>query len=498
MAGNLGPDRAGEPCDTHEVCEPGLHQGCPSEPCSPHLGIGEPQLDVEFFVREPVRRALAGYDFGYLFRAVRRHVGLTQQELGNLLELDQDRISRVERGERRLRDISIIARVASRLGIPPVLLGFDPGTVSVEWPDVGETRAVDWVRRRDFSWIVAGIILGVGVDALDAERLDALLPTGRAAAATTRIGLADVEAIEQATAVFRHSDFSRGGGVCRPMAVAKLRSVLALYHAACDSAVRGRLMVATADLGMVAAWASYDAERHNDARRLWMIALGVARQADHPRATDLTADLLLDMAHQALHLRRPQEALSLVQLGYGVAASRTHPVSACTASYLASNQAWCHAAQGNAQACDRALGQAIEHFSQADPDAAAPWTAHVDTAELAAQQGHAYYTLALATADVKHAAQAVPLLREAVDGYGPAYARSRAVNLAGLAGAQALTGDLDTAARTSHHAVEEITALASPRAYDRLHTLDTVLRPYATDPAVDEVRGEIHAALAVA
>jgi hypothetical protein len=173
-------------------------------------------------------------------------------------------------------------------------------------------------------------------------------------------------------------------------------------------------------------------------------------------------------------------------------------VSAATASYLASNQAWCHAAQGNAQACDRALGQAIEHFSQADPDAAAPWTAHVDTAELAAQQGHAYYTLALATADVKHAAQAVPLLREAVDGYGPAYARSRAVNLAGLAGAQALSGDLDTAARTSHHAVDEITALASPRAYDRLHTLDTVLEPYATDPAVREVRGEIHAALAVA
>ncbi|HET9117384.1 MAG TPA: hypothetical protein VFN75_04785 [Pseudonocardiaceae bacterium] len=50
--------------------------------------------------------------------------------------------------------------------------------------------------------------------------------------------------------------------------------------------------------------ASYDAERHNDARRLWMIALSVARQADHPRAMDLTAGLLLDMAHQSLHLRR--------------------------------------------------------------------------------------------------------------------------------------------------------------------------------------------------
>src|SRR5262249_35919927 len=162
--------------------------------------IGEPLLGAEFFTRELVRRAIAGYDFGYLFRAVRRHAGLTQQQLGTLLELGQDRVSRIERGERRLRDISIIARVTSRLAIPPALLGFDPGTVSVEWPDVDEARAVDWVRRRDFSWIVAGIVLGVGVDALDIDRLDVLLPTGRAAPAVARIGLADVEAIEQATA----------------------------------------------------------------------------------------------------------------------------------------------------------------------------------------------------------------------------------------------------------------------------------------------------------
>ncbi len=85
-----------------------------------------------------------------------------------------------------------------------------------------------------------------------------------------------------------------------------------------------------------------------------------------------------------------------------------------------------------------------------------------------------------------------------MDGYGPAYTRSRAVNLAGLAGAHALTGDLDTAARTGHHAVEEITALASPRAYDRLRTLDTVLQPYGSDQSIGEIRDHIQAALAVA
>jgi hypothetical protein len=205
--------------------------------------------------------------------------------------------------------------------------------------------------------------VGWGVDALDADRLDALLPAGPTVSRTARIGAADVEAIEQATALFRRSDFSQGGGMCRPMVVAKLRSVLALHHATCTSAVRERLMMATADLGK---------------------------------------------AHQSPHLRQPREALSLVQLGYGVGTRRAQPLSASTASHLASYQAWGQAALSDARASDRAVGQAIEHFTHVDPDTAAPWAAHITIAELAAMQGHAQYTLALATADPKHAARAVP------------------------------------------------------------------------------------------
>ncbi len=456
-----------------------------------------PLLDAGFFTREPVRRALAGYDFGYVFRAVRRAAGLTQQQLGDLLELEQDRISRIERGQRQLRDVAIIARVASRLGIPPALLGFGAGAASVEGAGAAELREVDWVRRRDFSWVVAGLVLGLGVDALDIDRLNALLPTGAAASAPARIGAADVEVIEQATARLRLSDFSSGGGLCRPAAVTKLRSVLPLLDTASTAAVRERLLVATAELGMVAAWASYDVERHNDARRLWMIALSVAREAEHPDAADLTANLLMDMANQALHLRRPREALSVVQLGFGAGASRSQPLSASTASRLLGYEAWCQAAQGDVPACDRALGQAEEQFVLTDPAKAAPCAALITVAELTGLQGHIHYTLAQ-TAAAKHAVQAVPLLQGGVEGFGVVYARSRAIQLPGLAGAHALTGDLDTAVRIGHCAVEEITALASPRAYDRLRTLDTVLQPYGTDPAVGEMRDRIQAALAVA
>jgi hypothetical protein len=59
---------------------------------------------------------------------------VTQEELGDLLDLD--RISRIERGRRRLRDIALIARVISRLGIPrcySVLTQIQP---TAEWAGV--------------------------------------------------------------------------------------------------------------------------------------------------------------------------------------------------------------------------------------------------------------------------------------------------------------------------------------------------------------------------
>lgn len=499
MEGNSSPDGHGVAHRACQRCGAGLRRGRPGgvcDPCSRHPDIAGLLREVEFFSRELIQRVLAAYDFGYLFRAVRRTAELTQQELGELLGLDQDRISRIERGQRRLRDIVTVARVACRLGIPPGLLGFDPNAVSVERSTAGKSREeVDWVRRRDFSWVAAGALLGLGVSGLDIDRLAALLP-GEPTRPPARIGAADVAAIEQATELFRSLGHSRGGGLCRSAAVAQLRSVLPLQDAACTAEVRERLRVATADLGKVAAWASYDAENHGDARRLWVIALGVAGQAEHPRVVDLTAHLLMDMAHQALHLRQPQEALNLIQLADANATRRNQTLSASTASHLASYQGWGQAVQHDARSCDRSLGQAVEHFARADPNTAAPWAAHITTAELAAMHGHAYYTLALATTDTQHAARALPLLQEAVDGFGPAYGRPRAVNLAGLAGAHALAGDLDTAARTGHHAVEEITALAAPRAYDRLRTLHAVLQPHASNPAIGVARNKIQTALA--
>ena len=52
--------------------------------------------------------------------------------------------------------------------------------------------------------------------------------------------------------------------------------------------------------------------------------------------------------------------------------------------------------------------------------------------------------------------------------------------------------------RSANDDMSQFSRLASPRAYDRLRTLDTVLQPHGIDSTVSEVRGRIHQALAAA
>ncbi len=108
-------------------------------------------------------------------------------------------------------------------------------------------------------------------------------------------------------------------------------------------------------------------------------------------------------------------------------------------------------------------------------------------------QGATHYTLAMAGRDPGVAMRAVALLGPAVDGFGPSYARLQALYLPDLAGAHAIAGDTDTAVRVGHQAVDTVTALHSPRAYDKLRVLNTVLNPLHTSPGVAELRDRLTA-----
>ena len=442
-------------------------------------------LPENFYDQPRLAAALAGFDFGTVFRRIRTAQHWSQQTLAEFLDLEQARISDIENGKRHLLDLRVVVRVTNQLAIPAGKLGFAHGT-TVGHAGINERKRVSWVDRRDFVQHVATLTLGAGLTGLDIDRLLALLPHAEPTG-TRHLGAADVKAIEQATTAFVRQDHAHGSGLARDVAVTHLHATLPLLGAQMTPEVRPRLLVATAYLATVAGWMSFDVQQHDAARRLWLIGLNIARSADNYHGADLTAFVLYDMAIQAVHLGRPDEALRLVHLGHAAAAG-SHPVSASTRCWLAKIQARAHAAQGDMADCHRALGQAAEQFSTGEPASRPPWSAHLGEAHLASTQGTAHYTLALTGRDPRAAGRAVPLLRHAVDGFGPDHARARALYLPNLAGAHALAGDTDTAVSIGHQAIDAVIALHSHYAYDRLRVLNTALQPLHTSAGVAELR----------
>jgi transcriptional regulator with XRE-family HTH domain len=311
------------------------------ELCGPCEQVGpnpRSALPTDFYDREPIPALLTRYDFGPFFVTVRELTGWSQQTLGGVTGLDQTRISAIERGMDRLRDIELIAAVGQGLSIPPVLLNFPDIGVTVGAAGVAGRKDVSWVDRRDFGQHIAAAVLGIaGATGLDTDRLLALLPPAEPTG-TRHIGAADVEIIEQLTTGFMRQDFAHGSGLIRDAAIAQLHTVLPLLQAQVSPEVRPRLMLATAYLALMAGYMSFECNQHEAARRLWMIGLDLARNTDHPQADDLTVYLLYDMALQSAQLNRPDEALHLVRIGRAAVAGK-HLVSAATISCLVNVQA---------------------------------------------------------------------------------------------------------------------------------------------------------------
>lgn len=181
--------------------------------------------------QDSIAAALAEYDFATMFRRVRAVAGWSQQTLGNLVGME----------------------------------------------------------RRDFVELAAALTLGVA--GVDVDRLTALLPAAEPTGAR-HVGASDVEVIEQSTAAFVRQDFVTGAGPIRDLAVAQLRATLPLLGAEMTPEVRPRLYLATACLATQAGWMSFQVNQHDAARRLWLIALDIARDADHPLGADHTVFVL--------------------------------------------------------------------------------------------------------------------------------------------------------------------------------------------------------------
>jgi hypothetical protein len=308
-----------------------------------------------------------------------------------------------------------------------------------------------------------------------------------------RIGSADIARIEATTSAFRDWDNRWGGGLSRAAVIAQVQWVASCAsRSVCTSpAVRGRLLTALADLAGVAAFLSYDGNRQDQARALWMVGLNAASEATN---VDLVGTTLRQLAHQCLHLGRADEALNLVRLSYASTVNPAHHSSQLALAEIAAYEGWCFAAVGKSQPCQRALGRAEEHFANADAEQPPPWLAHLNVAELTALRGHSYYVLAYR--DPEAAVVARTLLRTAIAARNEPYARSRTLNLMALAGTFFQRGDaLEEGIAVGDQALEGAHTLTSPRALDRLRDLQALAAEHRSIATVGSFLQRVDAVL---
>ncbi|WP_280335668.1 XRE family transcriptional regulator [Nocardia wallacei] len=393
------------------------------------------------------------------------------------------------------------ARISTAFAIPAQYLGFyaEPGSLDVE--------EVSWVDRRDFITLALAAALGSNLHP-ELEHLGNQLPARLKPIARKRIGVKDVEEIEEAADYYRRKDLEYGSGFCHSAALALLHEVRTYETIDCHDTLRPRLWVATAELSWVAGWLAYDLEDHDAARRLWTYAQQAASKgSSDPRSTDLSVNILLDMAHQSLHLWHPawipagpeqrrlqqqhlDDALRYAQTAATIATNRQH-------RYHGIHRIGDRMVLGSPRRRrrHRPVDQPLRGpLRRRGPPQPPPWASFLTAAEISAQHGHSAYLLS--THDRDHAPQAIDRLTAAINGHALAHARSKAVALPTLAGAYLQAGDHDTAAQLCDTAIQQINGLTSRRCYTRLGDLDRIAAHYPRSSVATDMRAQIAATLA--
>ncbi|WP_405893462.1 Tat pathway signal protein [Streptomyces sp. NBC_01527] len=254
------------------------------------------------------------------FRAVAAENGAHELDTTN-----QSTIARWIAGTRPSgRAPSILAETLSRgLGRTVTLadIGFAPegGTApqSPEWSTDTLTTLVnlggtdmDMDRRRvlvSSAYSVAG--LGLPSESWWEEAAERA--RARKAVSKHTVTAQDVESVREMTVFFSRRDQQRGGrGVGRTALVAYLRTEVAEYLAGRFSSeeIRCAMTSAAGELAYLAGWTAFDAGEHPVALRWFTVATQLAEEA---RDAPLAGHVLRAMAHQAVDLKQPGQAVRL-------------------------------------------------------------------------------------------------------------------------------------------------------------------------------------------
>jgi transcriptional regulator with XRE-family HTH domain len=345
-------------------------------PCMSALHSAGPAAPAWLWDSALMRRALARADVGAMVAIFRAATGLSQLELGNVVDgWSQSTVSLIERGRRdTLYDIRELLRFADAVDMPreallPVVLG-QPDAI-LETDDDAELPGamVDELSRRSFTGIAAGFAASGLVPAVGAP--------ARVDAAHVRYLRACLDRLND------RADVLGGGAVLRQAVRLYARARAMLDESDYTGEIGRQLQVVAAELGVGAAWEAYDCADHRLARALYTEAATLANTADDPA---LTVHVYAHMAQQSHDLARAtrrrglaREALRLADRADDAA---RHEPSPRLHALVALRQAGAHATLGDELAFRSAIARARRALDRGPHPADPPWSRFVTESEI--------------------------------------------------------------------------------------------------------------------
>lgn len=293
---------------------------------------------------------------------------------------------------------------------------------------------------------------------------------GHAASSGYGAGQADVDAVREATAFFSRMDQRHGGGHGRRSLVVYLQSDVCTYLGGdfTNDRTRRDMFAAASELAYLAGWTAFDNSQHALAQPYFINAVKLAVMADDP---PMAAHVLRAMAHQALELGHPQEALRLASASvegnrYGLATPREKAL-------LGVVHARALASTGARQAAAAALLRAESELARAGDAAEDPHRVF-----FFGEAGLAHETARTLVALGDTRGAAAEFKRSVRTRNGTAFRRTHAVTLGLLGSVHASTGAIEEACATWMRALDSMDGIHSGRAHQTVVDMRRALSPF--------------------
>ncbi|HEX5598424.1 MAG TPA: hypothetical protein VFX61_20765 [Micromonosporaceae bacterium] len=389
-------------------------------------------------------------------------------------------VGKLERGEIRWPGEEYRAALRSVLGVDSdEELGFYD-------PRVRDADDMEVVHRR---LLLSGMESAIGAGVVAAPMME-LLTSTRNEDLPRRVDREHIANVIEVAVIFEHWDNLRGGAVVHCLADAELRRLARLLSLDCPSELRSDLHAAMARLAGRVGFMLFDAYEHKAARRRFAFALQCSEIGGdwHQRAM-----LLSSMARQAIWCGRPDDGLTLVEMGLVRADRLTDTEQAMLHTVRA--RALAKLGLARVQEALAAVGAADEAFSHSNPEEDPPWMRFYDAAQHHGDTAHALYDIVLHTG-LK--TQAKSRFAYSVQHHDPEYARSRAMSRTKLAALTMLQGDPREAAVIGEQALNDAGPVRSRRAVEDLRTLHRLAEPHAGIAPVSTLRARIEATVRAA